>query len=395
MSKYPFSTWIYNPLSDFTPDVLEVWAHAGMNVPMTPKMYYGKDDPTSLIPWLDKAEALGMQLIINYEDVSYGDYIRIGAEEYERRLSEIYNVLKGHPALYGFYVGDEPDSAEELEATVQCYKINRKVAPELNAYTNLIGTMPRKGPEFFGGRTLTEWFKYFKEETGVQILSQDLYNPLINDISVGWHFEEVKTMVEAAEAAGVELWANMLCSGHDAFRAPSELDIRWQINVNAAVGCRGGIWFRMYDRALGNEYHGSPIDEYGNKTEAYYGMCRSQRRFTDHYGELLMSLKRQSTYMTGKDRGVYPMLTDDAHDLVKIDGYEEGVVSFYTAEDGKEYICMVNASMQFLATWKFEFDSEKCSVNEVLFNGTVTRPMENLGQVLYAGQMRMYRIDRK
>ena len=92
--KYPFSIWVYNPITDFTPDELELWAECGMTAPLSPQMVYGKDDPSLLLPWLDKAESLGMKLIVNYSGLSYGDVARYGAEEVERRLREVYEVLK-------------------------------------------------------------------------------------------------------------------------------------------------------------------------------------------------------------------------------------------------------------------------------------------------------------
>ena len=77
-NQYPFSMWVYNPLSEFPPEELEVWKECGMTTPMTPKVYYGKNDPLELIPYLDKAHELGMQLIINYEDFSYGCIDMVG-----------------------------------------------------------------------------------------------------------------------------------------------------------------------------------------------------------------------------------------------------------------------------------------------------------------------------
>ena len=403
-NKFPFSMWVYNPLSDFTPDELEIWKEAGMTTPLAPKTYYGKDDPRILIPYLDRAHELGMQLIVNYEDFSYGCIDEVGDEEYERRLREVYEPLKGHPALYGFYSGDEPSSRKDFDQTERCYAIHKKVAPELKPYVNLVGGMSDKGEKELGGLTLEEWFKSIKK-LGIDFASQDAYECMINDTGVTNYLKEMRGVVEAAEKAGVDIWTNMLCSGHDAFRSPSESDVIWQINVAAAIGCRGGIWFRFYDREIGYDYYGSPIDEFGNKTDVYYSILRAQRRFNTQYGELLMSLKRKSTYMTGyKKRDVYPELHDNVHDLVTVKGYEDGIISFFEDEDGKEYLVITNASIEFRASWDVLFDPSKCNVVEVSFNGKAERPLTEddgdgdivcTNQPYYIGQMRGFRIDRK
>lgn len=385
-------------MSDFTPNELELWAECGMTTPLAPKTYYGKDDSKKLIPYLDKAEELGMQLIVNYEDFSYGQIDVVGDEEYERRFREVYEPLKGHPALYGFYSGDEPDSRKDFEQIRRCYAIHKKVAPELKPYINLISYMSCMPSEKLLDMTLEEWFRSIKE-LGVDFVSQDAYTCMVNDASITTYLKEIKGVVDAAEKAGVDVWSNMLCSGHYVYRAPSESDVIWQINVAAAIGCRGGIWFRFYDRDIGFEYYGSPIDEFGNKTSTYYSILRAQRRFNTHYGELMMNLKRKSTYMTGyKKRDVYPELNSDVHDLVKISGYEDGVISFFEDKDGKEYFCIVNASIEFISSWRIEFDPAKCNVVELYFNGKSEESLiHDLGDdiLFYVGQLRMFRIDRK
>ena len=399
-TKYPFSMWVYNPLSDFPPEELESWKECGMTAPLAPKTYYGKDDPKSLIPYLDKAQELGMQLIINYEDFAYQNIDRIGDELYEERFREMYEPLKGHPALFGFFAGDEPNSRRSFDQTRRCLMIQKKVAPELRPYINLIGGMSDKKEDQLLDMDLEEWFRDLKS-IGIDFVSQDAYLPLIDDRTVTDHFREMKKIIEAAEKAGVDVWINMLCSGHDAFRAPSETDVIWQVNVGAAIGCRGGIWFRFYDREIGYDYFGSPVDEFGNKTNCYYAILRAQRRFNNQYGELMMKLKRKSTYATGyQKRGIYPELNDEAHDLVKVSGYEDGIVSFFEDAEGSEYIAIVNASMQFRATWVIDYDPEKCVVKEVSANGRHERTLggpECAGteNCFHTGQFRLFHIIRK
>jgi hypothetical protein len=398
-AKYPFSMWVYNPLSDFPPEELESWAECGMTAPLAPKTYYGKDDPKTLIPYLDKAEELGMQLIVNYEDFAYQNIDRIGDDAYEAKFREVYEVLKGHPALYGFYAGDEPNCRRDFDQTRRCIAIQNKVAPELKSYVNLISGMANKDRDELLDMTLEEWFCEMKS-VGCEFVSQDAYEPMINDHTVTDYFRDMKKIIEAAEKAGVDIWTNMLCSGHDAFRAPSESDVIWQLNVGAALGCRGGIWFRFYDRKMGFDYFGSPVDEFGNKTNCYYAILRAQRRFNNHYGELLMKLKRKSTYMTGyKKRGVYPELHENVHDIVKISGYEEGVISFFEDENGNEYFAIANASLEFRASWDISFDSDKGYVLEVSDNGRHERVIggpECAGSntTFYVGQFRLFRIHR-
>lgn len=399
---YPFSTWVYNPIDDFTPDEVDVWAEAGLNVTFSPRTDCTDEGLRKLILFLDRARDRGIKLIANLDLFTFDSFLNIGAAEYEKRLREVCAVIGDHEGLYGFYIGDEPSTTERFAATAECFRINKKVAPELKPFVNLIGGMAATPPEKLGGRSIEEWFKALKDETDADFVSLDLYGPMINDHCVTDTYKEIKTIVEAAEKADIDVWANLLLSAHLAYRCPTEQEIRWQIAVTAACGCKGVVWFRFYDRAVGYDYYGSPIDEFGNKTENYYAILRCQRRFQQHHGQLLMKLKRQSTYLTGKDRESYPMITDDAHDLVRVSGYEEGVISFFKDEDGREYLCIVNASMVYHASWNIFYDADKCSLYELSFNGESenyyapndpNNPYSSLS--LYVGEMRIFRIDRK
>ncbi|MBR6806934.1 MAG: hypothetical protein IKM46_00995 [Clostridia bacterium] len=401
MARFPFSTWIYNPITDFTPDELILWAEAGLTVPFAPRTYIDKHEPELLIPYLDKAHELGMQLIINYEDFTFQYMKRDGEEKYAENFRKVYECLKGHPALFGFFTGDEPNNRVEFEMCDKCYKVQKSIAPELSPYVNLIGGMAFKTPSQLLDMTLEEWFERIKK-LGVDFVSQDAYYPMLDDYSVKDYLIQMKIIIEAAEKAGVDVWTNMLCSAHDVFHAPNEAEVNWQINVAAALGCRGGMWFRFYDRPVGFDYFGSPIDEFGNKTELYYHILRAQRRFRANYGELFMSLKRKSTYMTGyKERNVYPQPSPADHDLVTVRGYEEGVISYFEDEAGKEYICIANSSLEFRASWELVFDPEKCRVAEVYANGNEWRYLytekdkSSSEVVMHVGQMRLFRIDRK
>ena len=391
--------WMYNPIADFTTDELDLWENCGMTVPMAPVMTTEDNDPGELIPFLDRARDKEMSLIAKFHDLSFGSVQRLGEAEVERRFVKAYEALKGHPALHGFYAGDEPSSKEDFEALYTCLGIMKKHAPELKPYVNLVGNMPSIDPETLGGRTLPEWFSYIKEEFGDVSFSYDMYTPMINDDCIPPYFNEVKTIVESAEACGTPVWANALSSAHYAFRKPTEHELLWQITVSAACGCKGTVWFRFYDRTLGHEYFGSPIDEYGNKTDTYYGILRSQRRFNDHYGSLMLKLKRKSTFINGeKFKTNYPKYDKDAHDGVKVNAYDDLVISCFEDDAGREYMAVVNLSMNTHATVNFEYDTEKYALLEQLLNGEregYTPPFAEWGVNLYAGQMRLYRIEKK
>ncbi len=405
--KFVFSMWVYNDIKEFTPDEMKIWVDCGMNVPLAPKTYVGRDDPSVLIPWLDRAEELGIKLIANYEELSYGDYIKLGEEGYIARVKPLIDALGSHPALYGFYVGDEPGTRENYEACAAVLRIHKTLAPHLTPFLNYTGNMVSHTEKEFGGRDLKGWLKYVKDTTGTDEICFDQYDQTINDGGGKDNFFGcVKDMVEAGKAAESNVWGCLLSSGGHVYKAPTEVDIKWQIHMAATLGLRGVLWFRFYDRDFAIDSYGSPVDEFGNKTEAYYGMLRAQRRFTNHYGDIIMTLDHEKTYSVKLDRGIFPVFKPGDHDLIEnITADDETIVSFFKGKDGYEYVCFCNSEWRHYGVVNFFFDPSKCELFDVrangkdvssLFEGDLNEPGQGkVTAVLHPAGFKMIRIVRK
>ena len=369
--KYVFSMWVYNDIREFTPDEMKIWVDCGMNFPLAPKTYVGRDDPEVLIPWLDKAQELGIKLIANYEELSYRDFRILGEDGYRERLRPLVEKLGNHPALHGFYIGDEPGTPEDLEACYGCIKVNKELAPDLTPFLNYAGSMAHFDKDDMGGRDLGAWLKRVKDETGSDEVCFDVYDQMINDGGgKTMFFDQVNKFVEASKIAGCDCWGCLLSSGGHVYKAVTEADIRWQVHMAAALGLRGVLWFRFYDRDFAIGSYGSPVDEFGNKTEAYYGMMRVQRRFQNHYGDLFMRLNHKKTYSVRLDRGIFPMFCEGEHGFIKnITADDETIASFFEDENGTEYLVLVNSEWRHYGAVRVSFDASRCRLKNVTMNG--------------------------
>lgn len=410
LQKFPFGIWNYTPVERSKLSDIDDWAECGLTVTMAPTIEYGKHDPRELLPFLDKAHERDMALIVNVRGLDYAFCATDGEAAYEAALREIYNSLAGHPALYGFVVGDEPRTAEHLEASVSCMRIQRKIDARLHPYLNLSGGTVGFDSELFGGRNMTEWMRYAKKESGCAVFCFDEYSQVINDGGISIYFDTLGSFTSAADASAVELWGCMLSSAHLMFKKPTEFQYIWQITVSAALGCRGIVWFRFYDRDVAPDLYGSPIDEFGYKTDAFYHMLRAQRRFNMHYGELLMRLRHKKAYlvrnMYGENvaRPRYAFLENGTHPyILDAECFDEGLISFFEDEDGHEYAAFVNLSQTNYGNIRPTLDSEHCSLTELHFNGeretpfgVDTRGFGFDGNIeLQPGQLRMFRLDVK
>ena len=405
--KFSFSMWVYNDIREFTPDEMQIWVDCGMNVPLAPKTYVGRDDPSVLIPWLDRAQEYGIKLIANYEEISYGDYQKLGRDAYIARVKPLIDALGSHPALYGFYIGDEPGTTEALEASADVIEIHKQLAPHLTPFLNYMGGMAMNGDRTYAGRSIPDWMKYVHDRSGVEMICFDQYDQAINDGGGKTNFfDNVNQMVEAGKACDTDVWGCLISVGGHVYNEPTEVGMKWQIHMAAALGLRGVLWFKFYDRDFANDGYGAPIDEFGNKTQAFYGIYRTQRRFMRHYGEFIMKMKHRKTYSVRHDRGIFPIFGLGDHDLVKmIDADDEAIVSFFDGEDGYEYMCVCNAEYRHYGVVRYTYDPEKCALYNVrdngrdvsLMDGVVDRPhgLEKIESVMHPAGFQMIRIERK
>ncbi len=399
--KFPISFWNYRYLGEgMTPDEVSVWADLGLTVSMAPKIHADLVGKEELLQYLDNAEKAGIKLIIWVEGLEYNNLISKGEEWYRDLFGRAYGTFR-HPALYGFYAGDEPSGVENFRASWKAIAIQREIAPDLNPYLNLHTCMDDVAPEEFEGRTFRQWLKELAAATGFKTFSYGHYDQVWNDFGVESYYRNIKALREASDAAGVDVWVTLLSSAHYMFRIPTEYEFVWQVNVSAALGARGIVWFRLYDRPHGPNYHGSPIDEYGNKAPTYIPFLHANRRFQDHYGKLLMKLKFREAFFAKENHGGFETLPFGYHPVVKtVRATEEAVISFFNDKDGGEYMVMVNASMDTPGVFRPEFDREAHSLKEVMFNGAALVPY-GLGTSeahwdgawLYPGQMIIYKID--
>ncbi len=393
-NKFHMSGWVYIHADQLTVDEVDEWAKAGFTTIMSPEV--GLHEVEKLIPYLDRAEKCGIQLLANVMGVGYHVYPGLGEEGYTKRFTEVYEKLKGHPALYGFHCGDEPRK-EALEDAIEAIRIQKLVAPELTPIINLRGSTCEMFSEK-PGDTFVDWLKHFKERTGVDTYCWDSYSQMINDGGVTFHIDALKKHNYACKEAGMKNWVTLLSSAHWWFKYPTEYQFMWQITTAAAAGSTGVCWFRLYDKECAPDYHGSPVDEFGNKTEQFHRLKRCQRRFNDQFGLLWQKMHLKATYLTGFPRMSYSMFNEYCHDVIKkLNIFEECMISFFEDDEGKEYFAIVNIEMEQPVSVNMEFDSSKAKLTRLDCNGTIQRSIDADDDLLdlYPGQMLLYRIDRK
>ncbi len=410
--SFPFTSWVYRDITVYPPTELDGQVECGLSIPMTPPVdHHNPEHVECLLRYLDRAKELGVQMILHISTFTNSVLLKLSEDEYCRQLKEFYEVtLNSHPAVYGFFVGDEPDSLTMINCTKRSIILMKQTLPNLIPYINMQGASGSYPESYFGGMSHVAWLKSIIDEVGYFMISYDMYGQLVNDGGgTTDYFCESKKVMDICEEAGIQPWACLICSAHMVFHKPDEYDIMWQITTAAAMGFAGINWFRFYDSPAVPNYHGSPVDQFGNKTTHYYDMLRCNRGFGEQFGEIFPYLKRKATYFFGEDRDrqSYARFDETCHDIIAEvrSSFEESMVSFFEHEEtGEEYFCIINCSRKFYNHYEIRTKSDEYDVYMVFQNGLregkrrLLKDKDDSFQsedFLYPGQMALYKIKKK
>ena len=409
--KFPITFWNYNRINDYDPETeVAMWSDCGITVGTVPRISIlnaTEDQINKVIAYLDAGEKYGVKMLVWVDEVEFYRYTN--AEEYTKIFNMAYEKFK-HPALYGFYAGDEPRGKVTLENCRAVLMLQKQLAPELVPYINFGVAMADAPLDHYGGKTFDQWLYDLAVESGFSSFCFGHYDQMTDEKGVESYFNNMHQLADIAEKAGVNFWNTQLSSAHYMFRVPSFYDLMWQITTAVACGSKGISWFRLYDRWHSpTNYHGSPIDEYGNPSETYNRFLRANRLFQDEYGELFLKLKRKATYFTHKGYGGYTTFPHGAHPVIKtVRSTENGMVSFFEDADGNEYLVLVNATFTNPGVYRPEFDRSQYKLIYIRKNDADINVVEHhceytIGKTedhwdgvwLYPGQLNIFRIEKR
>jgi len=264
--EIPIVAWLGPSGEMIRDDVMCQMKEAGFNVSISRPL------PDKIIQALDCADKAGIKLIIQVEGFDFG---RMTPEEgsafklnvtQKNRIREIVKQVSGHPALYGYYIHDEPSLAE--------YNWIRQVIETIEemdsyhmCYVNHNAPVIQGG---YGAGTQEALWKAWIKETNPKYLSYDHYcieqkpiefiekyckdapNVFEGGIVVKpdyfWCLDFARYFCSILE---IPLWAFTCSVPHWSYPVPTEGHIRFQLMCSMAYGAKGLQYFTyMGDSAL-------------------------------------------------------------------------------------------------------------------------------------------------
>jgi hypothetical protein len=176
--------------------------------------------------------------------------------------------LKNHPALYGYFLQDEP-WPNDIPKTTQRYRAMARYDTKKPTYVNLLPDYGDELPDEIG---ITSYKHYLQTASaiGLPMISFDFYPIRESGIRKTWYscLEDVR---RESLRTGKPFWAFALCTPHCDYPQPTIESLRLQIYSDLAYGAKAIEYFTYWTPKPTSEwdFHDAPIGLDGQRTKTY------------------------------------------------------------------------------------------------------------------------------
>jgi hypothetical protein len=213
-----------------------------------------------------------------------------------KELDELIGRVSKHPALYFYFLGDEP-SAKNFPGMQRLVDYLRKKDPKHPAYINLFPTYASNEQLGAQGDTVTAYKKYvgrFVDTVHPSLLSYDHYQ-FAKDHDLDDYFLNLGLMRRAAQDAKTP-FLNIVqaCTWTPAMRETNEAEMRYLVYTTLAYGAQG-ISYYVYS----HPGHSPGIATEGGKPTRVYDWLKPLNRDFVAIASQLQSLESQGVFHAG------------------------------------------------------------------------------------------------
>ncbi len=258
--------------------------------------------------YLDLYHRHGMRVMLNLgrfvEEWEAKPGFDFNDQEQTRELDELIDRLRNHPALYAYYLWDEPN-ASRFSFLGRFVAHLRKLDPTrptiINLYpveasTGLDGQLGTEGDMVTAYR---EHLRQFAEKVKPDALSYDYY-PFMKRGDMSTYFLNLMMVREAALKAGIPFINVTQAIAHEdmGYRWPTEHEMRWLAYTTLAYGGQGICWYIYNCRNCGISGFFKDCPESTVPKPQYWAVSRTNRDFVA-IATQLQPLKSLAAYHVG------------------------------------------------------------------------------------------------
>lgn len=341
---FPIMAW-NSPPADV--NVLQKMAECGLNVA-------GFVPPSSL----DMCHSVGLMAIVSDARCSGYDWAHVDDRIARSNILSLVAQVGKHPALYGFYLRDEP-SPSFFTGLSHVAALIHEAAPGKWPYINLFPNYADNNQ--LEGLSYPEYVQLFISTCRPTFISYDHY-ALMDDGSLRNGFwQNLEEIHAASRSSGIPFCSILLSVGHFNYREPTAADLRFEVYTALAYGARGIAYFTYFAPATGN-YRGAPVDQFGNVTPAWYNMQNVNLQVQKLAPTLLQLTCLDTHHFANIPEGCHGPTSNSL--VTHCDG-GEFVCGEFIARDRSRYVLLTNKDVTKSAACQPHFSRQPRHVQKV------------------------------
>lgn len=322
-NRIPILGWHSVPESELSLERFQEMAEMGLTHSL---MSYS---PEGNLKALGLAEQVGMKLFI-----SDRRFLKENTDRWEA-----VKMYRGHPALEGYTLRDEPSASDFTELTAARDGLEI-LDPDSWSYVNLLPTYA--SPEQLGTDTYPEHADRFVNQFRPEILSFDHYPILKGDLLRDDFFQNLEWIRQAALAQGIPFWAFALTCPHHPYPTPTAGSIRFQVWSVFNYGAKGIQYFTYWTPKPGHwDFHDAPIREDGTRSPVY-DLLKTLNREIQSVAPILMQSRVTGIWHTFP----VPKGAQGLNASCPVEKVEGGpaLISLHQTSDGRRFLQITNRS---------------------------------------------------
>ncbi|MBD3293412.1 MAG: hypothetical protein GF393_10845, partial [Armatimonadia bacterium] len=328
--RFPIGFWA-GPPADY--NTLETWQTAaeGNFTFVGPRGGFSLEENLKM---LDLCEHAGIKVLVTDPRIGW---TMTATPEWEETIGEIVSDYSDHPALFGYYLKDEPNfQTFEALGKLRAEFVGRD--PEHLAYINLFPTYANV--QQLGTPTYADHVEKYMQIVAPRVLSYDHYC-LRRDGSIRPdYFENLAIIRDVALRHGANPWQIILSTEHLSYRAPTEGEMRWQAYTSLAYGMKGLMYFTYWSHPSREAEGLYAIVTSEGEPHRLYPIIRDLNAEVLALGDTLLGLTSTGVYHTGEIPAGGTRLGTDA--IVRLPEELPLIVGMFEDAEGAHYAMIVN-----------------------------------------------------
>lgn len=211
--------------------------------------------------------------------------------------------------------------------------------------------------------------------------SQGMANEEQRQQGVQSYFEFLNMFREISKETKAKVWISLLGVGHWFYRAPTQADMRWQLNTAALYGIKGFVWFFPYEYKYEPDLGGNgyAVNCFGDKTDVFWWQREEDLKFLTFVASKLEGATLKAVYQHWQywlPMGGTDMFVEDKDEIVSniIDDFNRPIIiSRFERKNGRPLVAVCNASQTDMASVHVTFKTpyENCGKHIHLAPGGV------------------------